>query len=55
MSKIEAGRMGLAPADIDIAALVADVGETVRNLAASNGDQLTLLVEPGVGTPISTR
>lgn len=52
MSKIEAGRMEIAPADTDIAALVNDVGETVRSIADSNGNQLTVLIEPGLGQAV---
>ncbi len=42
--------MEVAATDTDLAALVSDVGETVRSLSDSNGNRLTVLIEPGLGT-----
>jgi len=50
LSKIEAGRMELAIAPVDIEALVSDVMDQVRPMAEANGNQLVLTM-PEVVTP----
>ena len=52
MSKIEAGKMELAPEPIDVANFVEDVAATVRTLAAANGNSLTLVAAPGLGEAV---
>jgi signal transduction histidine kinase len=46
-SRIEAGRLALAPAPFDMAALVEEVGELFAPAAAAKGLDLTVRVDPG--------
>jgi signal transduction histidine kinase/DNA-binding response OmpR family regulator/HAMP domain-containing protein len=48
LSKIEAGKMELLLAEVDIAALLRDVATTVEPLAARNGNRLTLRCPEGI-------
>jgi CheY-like chemotaxis protein len=49
LSKIEAGRMEVAIADFDVAALVMEAADTVRPSAEKNGNKLVLEVNPDIG------
>ncbi len=46
LSKIEAGRMELTLAEVDLADLIHDAAETVRPLAEANGDALRVSIAP---------
>lgn len=50
LSKIEAGRMELAPEQLDVPRLVGEVVDTVRPLARDNHTQLEVHTAPDVGT-----
>jgi signal transduction histidine kinase len=49
LSKIESGKLILAPSEVDIAAVLQDVIETASYLARDNGNALTLEAAPEVG------
>jgi len=53
LSKIEAGRLELTCAPVDVAAMLADVEETVRPIAASNGNRIAIDIV-GVIDPVLT-
>ena len=54
LAKIEAGRMDLFLEDADLAELADEVAATVQPLAQSNGNRLSVEVEPGVEQPMRT-
>jgi PAS domain S-box-containing protein len=49
LSKIEAGRMDVAPSRFDVAGFVAETVETIAPTAVANGNQLRLDIDPEVG------
>lgn len=49
LSKIEAGRLELAPEDVDVGMLLADTARTVEPLAAKNGTRLDVALAPDLG------
>jgi signal transduction histidine kinase len=53
LSKIEAGRMDVSLAPVDVHPLLADVEEAMRPLAAANNNRLTLDIDPAVRTIVS--
>jgi signal transduction histidine kinase/DNA-binding response OmpR family regulator len=50
LSKIEAGKMDVFIESVDVAALAEDVRLMVEPLAARNGNTLSVVLEPGVGS-----
>jgi signal transduction histidine kinase len=58
-AKIEAGRLTLSYGEVDIAALVSEVGQTARGLVEKNGNRLQVDAAPDVGVmttdPLKTR
>ena len=50
LSKIEAGRMELAPASFAVAALIADVVKTIEPLAAKNSNKVAVHCAADMGT-----
>jgi signal transduction histidine kinase len=59
LSKIEAGKMELQPEQVAVAAFLTDTVESYRAAAEQNGNQLALVLEPGLGSivcdPTKTR
>ncbi len=49
LSKIEAGRMDVAPSRFDVEAFIAETVETVAPVAVANGNRLRLDIDPEVG------
>ena len=49
LSKIEAGKLELAPQRVQLASLIDDVVDAARQLAEQNNNRLVLDVEPGLG------
>ncbi|WP_207540932.1 response regulator [Sabulicella rubraurantiaca] len=49
LSKIEAGKMEVAPEDIDVTQLVEEVTATVTALLRKNGNELEVQMRPGLG------
>lgn len=50
LSKIEAGRMEVEAHAFDVAAILREAADTVRPLAARNGDKLSVAIDPSVAT-----
>jgi signal transduction histidine kinase/DNA-binding response OmpR family regulator len=53
LSKIEAGRMDVERHPFDVAALIDDVVETIKPLAAQKQNQIIVNIEPGLGSMVS--
>jgi len=49
LSKIEAGRMEVAPRRTDLRALIADAVETTAHIAAANGNSVSVTIDASVG------
>jgi signal transduction histidine kinase len=47
-SKLEAGRLDVRLAPVDLSVLIGDVAETLRPLAAKSGNRIVAVVKPGI-------